>query len=218
MFNLEQAITEWRRRMTAGGIKAPVPLDELESHLREEIERQMKAGLNETEALEISIQKIGQARTLQNEFKKVDAASEERAWKLKQRLGMISVSLVSAGMGCEVLFKPGALSQMNSGQQLSSLAAIATFTLLTWAGRLGYRLFPAIRVKRIRGVVLCSVAVPVMVWWIVFLNIVAPHYDFNVGQFFLALLWAFLTPAGILAGFALGIEIAAQKKVALADS
>ena len=42
MFNLEQAILEWRRRMLASDIKSPAPMDELEIHLREEIERQMK--------------------------------------------------------------------------------------------------------------------------------------------------------------------------------
>ena len=44
MFNLEQAITEWRQRMLAAGLRSPVPLDELESHLRDEIERQVRAG------------------------------------------------------------------------------------------------------------------------------------------------------------------------------
>jgi hypothetical protein len=39
MFNLEQAISEWRRQMIAVGIKTPVPLEELESHLREDVEQ-----------------------------------------------------------------------------------------------------------------------------------------------------------------------------------
>jgi hypothetical protein len=46
MFNLEQSIIEWRKQMLAAGIKTPVPLDELEIHLREEIERQMASGLD----------------------------------------------------------------------------------------------------------------------------------------------------------------------------
>jgi len=37
MFDLDQAISEWRRQMAAGGIKLPDALDELESHLREEV-------------------------------------------------------------------------------------------------------------------------------------------------------------------------------------
>jgi hypothetical protein len=70
MFDLEQSITEWRKQMLAAGIKTPVPLEELEIHLREEIERQMKSGLNEQKAFEISAQQIGQPKMLDSEFKK----------------------------------------------------------------------------------------------------------------------------------------------------
>jgi hypothetical protein len=69
MFNLGQSIAEWRQQMLAAGIKTPVPLEELETHLREEIERQMKSGLNEQKAFEISIRQIGQPETLNSEFK-----------------------------------------------------------------------------------------------------------------------------------------------------
>ena len=36
--------------MIGGGIKTPVPLEELESHLREEVENQIRAGLNAEQA------------------------------------------------------------------------------------------------------------------------------------------------------------------------
>jgi len=39
MFELEKSIADWRRQMLAAGIKSPLPLEELEIHLREEIER-----------------------------------------------------------------------------------------------------------------------------------------------------------------------------------
>jgi hypothetical protein len=71
MFTLEQSITEWRQQMLAAGIKTPVPLEELEIHLREEIERQMKSGICEAEAFNVATEKIGQAQTVQNEFKKL---------------------------------------------------------------------------------------------------------------------------------------------------
>ena len=56
--------------MLAAGIKFPVPLEELESHLREEIEQQVRSGLSEQTAFKISIQRFGQPRVLKNEFKK----------------------------------------------------------------------------------------------------------------------------------------------------
>jgi hypothetical protein len=70
MFNLEQSIAEWRQQMLAAGIKTPVPLEELEIHLREEIQQQMKSGLSGQDAFEISIRQIGQPKRLNNEFKK----------------------------------------------------------------------------------------------------------------------------------------------------
>jgi hypothetical protein len=69
MFDLEQAITEWRKQMFASGIKTPVPLKELESHLREDIEQQNKSGANPQQAFEIAVQQIGQAEPLKEEFR-----------------------------------------------------------------------------------------------------------------------------------------------------
>ena len=70
MFNLEQSVADWRQQMLAAGIKTPVPLEELEIHLRDDIERQIKSGLDGKKAFEISIQQIGQPRLLKKEFKK----------------------------------------------------------------------------------------------------------------------------------------------------
>jgi hypothetical protein len=72
MFDLDQAIADWRRQMLAAGITTPVPLEELESHLREEIERQVKSGLSEPIAFEVSVRQVGQPQFLRNEFKKVE--------------------------------------------------------------------------------------------------------------------------------------------------
>jgi uncharacterized membrane protein len=72
MFDLEKSIAEWRKQMLAAGIKFPIPLEELEIHLREEIEQQMKSGLSGAEAFDSAVQKIGHAYNLQNEFKKVN--------------------------------------------------------------------------------------------------------------------------------------------------
>jgi len=70
MFNLEKCIASWREQMLTAGIKTPVPMEELEIHLREEIERQIKSGLGEQKAFEISIRQIGQPKRLEREFNK----------------------------------------------------------------------------------------------------------------------------------------------------
>ena len=45
MFNLEKSIADWRQQMLAAGIKTPVPLQELEIHLRDEIEQHKNLGM-----------------------------------------------------------------------------------------------------------------------------------------------------------------------------
>src|SRR5258708_6120674 len=70
MFNLDQSIAEWRRQMLAAGVKTPNVLDELESHLRDDIEQQMRLGAGGQEAFERAVQRIGQPVALRHEFAK----------------------------------------------------------------------------------------------------------------------------------------------------
>jgi cation transport ATPase len=72
MFNLEQSIAEWRRQMLAAGIQKPVPLEELESHLREEIQEQIQSGVTGQQAFEVSVIRIGEAALVKDEFKKIE--------------------------------------------------------------------------------------------------------------------------------------------------
>src|SRR5665213_3241783 len=82
MFDLEKAIADWRQQMLAAGIKAPVPLEELEIHLREEIAQQSKAGLNEQDAFQAAIQRIEQARALKSVFAKTGGTGQKAVWIL----------------------------------------------------------------------------------------------------------------------------------------
>ncbi|HLX68432.1 MAG TPA: hypothetical protein VKV04_02285 [Verrucomicrobiae bacterium] len=75
MFNLETAIAEWRQQMIATGMKARGVLDELESHLREDIERRVKARTTEKEAFETAVRQLGQKDALTGEFAKIDETS-----------------------------------------------------------------------------------------------------------------------------------------------
>ncbi len=70
MFDLNQAIGEWRQQMLAAGIQTPVPLEELEIHLREEIEQRMQSGADEQKAFAMASAMIGQPEPLKSEFKK----------------------------------------------------------------------------------------------------------------------------------------------------
>jgi len=82
MFNLEQATADWRQKMLAAGIENPIPLEELELHLREEIERNVEAGMELNNAFEVATQSIGDAGMLKAEFKKLPEKPRDKFFRI----------------------------------------------------------------------------------------------------------------------------------------
>lgn len=72
VFDLETAIEQWRQKMRADGFKCSESLDELETHLLEEMEQQMSFGLAEQPAFERAFQRLGGGEDLVAEFNKVE--------------------------------------------------------------------------------------------------------------------------------------------------
>jgi leader peptidase (prepilin peptidase)/N-methyltransferase len=97
MFDLEQAIVEWRRQMLAAGIKTPVPLEELESHLRDDVEQQVLAGSDAQQAFEAAVLRIGRAGALNCEFTKIVETRE--VLRRKAVWALIGVAFLSCWMG-----------------------------------------------------------------------------------------------------------------------
>ena len=81
MFDLDHAISEWRRELAAQGLTAPDLLDELEAHLRDDIDQHEHAGSDPECAFKLATQKIGPAIELKREFSKV---AVPRATQTKQ--------------------------------------------------------------------------------------------------------------------------------------
>lgn len=110
MFDLEQSIAVWRRQMAAGGVIDPKVLDELESHLRDEIEQQMKLRSSELEVFEAAVHRIGQAATLKSEF---DNATKSKAARLRRDLwrafGFSAVMILPCVVVITYVFFPFAL-------------------------------------------------------------------------------------------------------------
>ncbi len=208
MFNLEQAISEWRGQMLAAGIKTPVPLEELEIHLREDVERQVRSGTTAQQALEIAVRKIGQADALGKEFTKAGQSAGAQLAKLAGIACLIIACLFS-------LLIMSALSHHAAGWlfKLLGLSALAA-TLLSW--RYGYRFLPVIRNQPVRAAIggaCCLVGII----WIQLCIYFVPHFmvhpagsDLPFGQFMAAFLWAWNLMA-ILGGIAYGLEKAARR-------
>jgi hypothetical protein len=71
MFDLEQAIAEWRRQLLAAGIKPLATLDELESHLREQFAQLDARESTEADRFQVAVSRLGQTDALKREFAKV---------------------------------------------------------------------------------------------------------------------------------------------------
>jgi hypothetical protein len=95
MFNLEQAIAEWRRQMLAAGLKTGRRLDELESHLREEISALKSAGASESVAFEQAAARLGSPRSVYTEFNKIRVG---HIWPVKIGWALwLAATLLAAG-------------------------------------------------------------------------------------------------------------------------
>lgn len=76
--------------MIAGGIKTPVPLEELESHLREDVERQMQLGVSAEPAFHRAVEDIGSGEKLEQEFAKVRELKRMRTRQVLRRWSAIA--------------------------------------------------------------------------------------------------------------------------------
>src|ERR1700733_3200210 len=142
MFNLEQSISAWRRRMLAAGITTPVPLEELESHLRDDIEQRLRSGLNPQQEFETAVKSLGQADPLTKEF-----AKEPSARGLL--IGNLIVMFCAVCYGWGFMWLNGA--EKNHTQWLLGVIAIVLITLMmgssVFVTLLLHRIVPKARIR-----------------------------------------------------------------------
>ncbi len=196
--------------MLAAGI-APVPLDELEIHLREEIGQQIKAGMNEQYAFAFSVGTIGDGSRLKTEFEIIRAAEEASDWRMKEILFFASLTAFSLCLAAALVFKPGNLKELAPAQQFSALMALITMIACALGGRLFYWVFPRIS-KRSRYIACISAGALAVFVLVIAFDVVFQRVDFTVGQLIVALLWTMMPTFGILFGLISGIENSFHKK------
>jgi hypothetical protein len=208
MFDLEQAIVDWRRQMLAAGIQTPVPLEELENHLREEVERQMRSGLDAQQAFEAATRKIGPARALRSEFEKNNTPIGARFVELSGIAWGVIAGLFSLWF-LLVLFT---VHEVNWAARLLGLLAFA-LTVLSW--RYGYRVLPVIRHRLVRTAIGLAGCVASIGWMGIFVKLILPplieRVDISPGRLMVSFLWAW-TVAAALASIAHGLGKVAFKQ------
>jgi hypothetical protein len=224
MLDLEKSITDWRKQMLAAGIKTPVPLEELENHLREEIERQMKLGLNAEQALETTVSNVGRGSELETEFQKIATPMEIQ--KVMKWAGVICVELALAGqlITCApmavhfVLAHGSRLDFITSVLPLAGWAATTALVLLIW--KYNYKVLPAVQNQRQRRAIGLACYIACLLW----IRFALFHLPFHITEnistvilinFVVGAEWAVI---GILGGIAYGLEKAAHRQGAVAQA
>jgi len=208
MFDLEKEIAHWRKRMRGAGIKSPGSLEELESHLRDEVARQTKAGLSAEKAFDAAVQRLGQAETVGAEF----AKTSERKARRERKLKLLSVAF--AGL-CYVM--PLALSARHIREQLDStqwwlvVAAVAVTEISLFCGLFLHRLLPVIPGKRTRTRIQFFSALPLFIWLLVFAYGILGRLELTLGQIMVVTIWG-MTPLAVFGGLIIGLDEAVHRR------
>ena len=215
MFDLEKAIQSWRAELMGAGLDNPQSLDELEGHLREDLERQMGLGASAQQSFEAARGWLGDAKALKREFAK---AGRTRPLQISKLLGIASWALASF-FSLMLLPKIFGHHDASVAERLLGMMAVVLTFLSVPGARHACRLLPVIRDQRIRTFVglACWCAGPLWMWFFIaailpnLLQLPAANSDFPVGLVLAMVAWAF-TLLAALGGMGYALEEAARQR------
>lgn len=96
MFNPESAISTWRNQLSASGIISSEILDELESHLRDDMDRRLRSGAGPEQAFREAARRVGSPEILRVEYDKI--GNQERKFMKRSLMFIIAFIGVMVGM------------------------------------------------------------------------------------------------------------------------
>lgn len=130
MNNFEPEIADWRRRLIAAGFKSAAVLDELESHLREDIERRIRAGADASRVFEVAVARFGEPGALKMEFDRV----KKQQRKYMKRGVMIGAGIVGVMVGMALVMPALAQYRQIGAMHRSEPWLFLIGSLITLAG------------------------------------------------------------------------------------
>ncbi len=197
MFDLEKNITEWRQRMRAAGMGEPVPLAELENHLREEIEHQMRMGKEAPAAFQMAVQGLGREGELGREFEKTFGP----AWHVRRkRVGFIYAATLSfyvVAMAYAMLRNH--LSTREWWLGLAAQGALLAGSYFMWHS--AARFFPRIESRRAQSAIGLAGGISGTVWLLIFARCILARLSLDPGGLVVAFAWA-MVPGMLLPNLA----------------
>jgi hypothetical protein len=185
--------------MAAGGIKNSAVLDELESHLREEVEQQMRAGTSVERAFEVAVKKIGASSALKNEFRKSTVAAA-----LEKLMIAAAVLVVAFGVflsAITLIFCYSTVSERLVGFIAMGLTLVTT---CLWPALVP--LLPVIHHKRKREAIEAAFLLAGFALCTFFVQLVLPHFEVGPDRIIPAVDFFGLFPIAVGFGIACGLE------------
>ena len=185
MFDLEQAIGNWRQRFATAGMNSPGVLDELEAHLREDIDRQVKSGLSVQQAFVNGLERLGEPEAIKAEFNKT------RRTSMVMEKFLIGICGLVVGFG--VFLSVASIILCFSTWTERAMAALAVSSILlvlcTW--RYAVPFLPLIPDAKWRWVIGLACIASGFIGASFFCNVILPHFEISSErQRFEIALWA----------------------------
>jgi hypothetical protein len=173
MFNLEQAIKDWRRQMAAEGIKASRVLDELESHLRDDIKQQTRSGTSVQSAFGMALENLGGIPAIKDEFRKTRKPSST--------IERMLIGICGAFVGLIVFLSSVAIVLCFStwDERLMASVAVVAILLVALGWKTAVPFLPVIASARLRwGVGLTCIASGFIASNL-FCEFILPHFEIS---------------------------------------
>jgi hypothetical protein len=186
MFNFEPYIQAWRRQMSTNGRVPAETLDELESHLRDNIECQIRSGKEPKEAFEAAIARLGNREVLEKEFAKIKEHSIHRSKKFLKVCYFTSSALALAICAWSL-----GVFELSAGTRIAGLCFLGA--LAFYFAKLPILLRSLSHAAFTRFLIMIKLGGIVLVVWPVWALLAALHViPWQPGDFVSALLWSLL--------------------------
>lgn len=139
MSNLDQSISEWRQRMRATGFNEEDLLDELECHLRDDMEHLMNKGTAASQAFEEAARRLGAGLDLHREFQNANLnrtmkLTEAQKQTLRHFLVIIAVLAFGTGLFLPVIHKWRVHDPLPTLDVTIFTIGVAMFAVGAWYG------------------------------------------------------------------------------------
>jgi hypothetical protein len=206
MFNVDQAISEWRKRMAAQGIKSHEILDELESHLRADVQERIRSGRDVSEAFQAAVQRIGQAPALKAEFAKT-GRTRGALEKLMIAICIVFVAFILFLSSAAIILCFTALAD-----RIAAGTAVICILLAAFGWPYVVPFLPAIAHKRKRiavalGCILAGIGVATL-----FTQVILPHFGVPYEHQIPSVGFWIIVPMAIGLGLGCGIDQAGRSR------